>query len=267
MRTDKRVVVFQLAGLLVLPLLFTGCELLPDQQDSRGVKLSDAMHASATGDQHDLGGRGSQETYDSSDTSASSSASGGGIAMAAVSYEKSEFDWQMLADVSYWQPINSDFESISHITLTPLAIEDDHNMLGIYVGGADVQLKSGSLPAQATDRTWMLDAGLTYRYYLNHARNGLSPYATASLGFNMLSWSYRNRITAGGDSFQSDSLYGAEGMLAIGISTRRDYRLSAFAEIGIGGTAFAPVTVNGFDNDVFNDFGFILFKAGVSLKF
>jgi hypothetical protein len=106
-----------------------------------------------------------------------------------------------------------------------------------------------------------------YRRYFNNSRTALSPYLAASAGFTLLNWSYRSPVTADGETFQSDSLYGAEGTLAIGITTRRDYRFGAFAEAGIGGNAFAPVTVNGFDNDVFNDFGFFIFKVGVSLKF
>jgi len=186
---------------------------------------------------------------------------------AAVSYDKADYDWQMLADVSYALPIKSQFESLTHFTLTPVAIEDEHNLFGLYLGGADVQLKSCSLADRATDRTWMLESGLTYRFYFNHSRTALSPYVTASAGFNWFNWSYRSPVISDGETFHSDSLYGVEGTLAIGISTRRDYRVSVFAEAGIGGTVFAPVTVNGFDNDVFRSFGFVTFKAGLAVKF
>ncbi len=272
MRLDQRVSVFKPAFLLVLPLFLTGCEMLPDQQDSRDVKLSDAMQASASGDRHDLGGHSSSYNYSepgssSSSSQATDSSGGGGGTVTLVSYDKNEYDWQMAANTSYSLPINSDFESITHFTLTPLAYEDERNFLGLYVGGADVQLKSGSLADRATDRTWMLEAGLTYRLYLNSSRTALSPYFTTSLGFTMLNWSYRSPVTADGETFQSDALYGAEGTLAIGLSTRRDERVSFFGEAGIGGTLFAPVTVNGFDNDVFNNFGFLSFKAGMSVKF
>lgn len=255
--------------MLVLPVFLTGCVVLPDAGESRGVKLSDAMQASASGDQRDLGGRSSQETHSGASGQASVDVGSlfAGGEDAAVSYDKIEYNWQALADVSYSLPINSDFESITHFTLTPIAIEDERNCLGLYVGGAIVQLKAGSLPESAVNRTWMLETGLTYRRYLNSSRTALSPYLTTSLGFTMLNWSYHNQVTAGGDTFQSDSLYGAEGSLAIGISTRRDYRVSFFGEAGIGGTVFSDTTVNGFDNDVFHDFGFLAFKAGLSFKF
>ena len=255
----------------VLPLFLSGCVILPDEQEPRGVKLSDAMQASANGDRHDVGGHNSQDSFlDPTDTTTASTAAGSGsgaVMDAAVSYDKTDYDWEMLADVSYALPIKSQFESITRFTLTPIAIEDERNLFGFYIGGADFRLKSGSLADRATDRTWMLDAGLTYRYYFNHSRTALSPYVTASAGFNWFNWSYRNAVISDGEIFHSDSLYGAEGALAIGISTRRDYRVSAFAEAGIGGTVFAPVTVNGFDNDVFRNFGSVSFKAGLAVKF
>lgn len=228
------------------------------------------MNASATGNRHDLGGRHTREhDSDDNDSTEPSAIVSDMVAsgMDTVSYDKKEYHWQTLADVSYSLPINSDFAGITHFTLTPIAMEDERNMFGLYVGGADVQLKQGSLPQRAVDRSWMLETGLTYRRYLNSSRTSLSPYVATSVGFTMLSWSYRSPVTAGGDTFQSDSLYGAEGSLAIGVSTRRDYWLGGYAEVGVGGTIFGNTTVNEFDNDIFHNFGFLCVKAGVSVKF
>lgn len=62
-------------------------------------------------------------------------------------------------------------------------------------------------------------------------------------------------------------LNGAEGAIAIGISTRRDSRLGFLSEPGIGGTMFLWETNQGFDNDFFHNFGFRLARAGVNFKF
>ena len=125
----------------------------------------------------------------------------------------------------------------------------------------------GSLPDSAVDRSWMLESGLTYRRYLNSSRPAISPYISANVGYLLLNWSYHNQIYACGDAIQSDSLNGAEGSVAFGLSTRRDSRVSFYGEVGVGGTAFADTTNRGFINDVFHDFGFLSFKAGVSVKF
>jgi opacity protein-like surface antigen len=254
---------------LILPLLLAGCFTLPDSEPSRGVKLSDAMDSSVRGDHRDLGG--SRSAYDVSSSPEAgvpiTGGSGGGAEFIGASYDKNEYTWQLPADVSYAQPINSDFQGLTHFTLTPLAVEDEENFFGIYVGGAIVDLKPGSLPARAVDRTWMLETGLTFRHYFNSSRPAFSPYVTASVGYALLSWSYRNQIYAGGQAFQSDSLNAAEGSLAFGLSTRRDHHISLFGEAGIGGTAFADRTNHGFDNDVFHNFGFLTFKAGVCVRF
>lgn len=273
MQTDKWAVLFQLTFMLSMALLLPGCIILPDESESRGVKLSDAMKSSASGDQHNLGGSSSHESSSEyyimgeATSSEGDHSGGGGSDLAGASYDQSEYAWQGLFSVSYDTPLNSDFLGITHFTLTPVAIEDERNFLGLYIGGAAIQFKQGTLPAQAVSRTWMLDSGLTYRRYLNSSKTALSPYLSASAGFFLMSWSYRSQVFAGNEAIQSDSIDGAEGTIALGISTRRDSRLSFFGEVGIGGTAFSNTTTQGFDNDVFHDFGFLSVKAGLSLKF
>ena len=99
----KTINFLKMLTVVVLPLFLSGCVILPDEQESRGVKLSDAMQASANGDRHDVGGRSSQDCFpDPSETTTTSAAAGsgsGGVMDAAVSYDKADYDWQMLADV------------------------------------------------------------------------------------------------------------------------------------------------------------------------
>jgi hypothetical protein len=247
----------------ILPLLLSGCVNLPDDNGPRGVKLSDAMQSSANGDRHDLGGTSSTPEVQGTVTAGMS-----GIAdLTELDYDKPKYSFQIPFDVSYDMPLNSVFLGITHFTLTPLSYEDERNFFGLYVGGAAVQFQPGSLPDRAVDRTWMLDSGLSYRRHLNSSWPALSPYVTASAGFVMLNWHYKNSIEAGGDTISSDSLLGGEGMIGLGLSTKRNSRLSFFGEVGIGVTVFAGTTSQGFDNDVFNGFGFLSVKAGLSLKF
>jgi hypothetical protein len=257
----KKIIFLKLLTAMALPLLLSGC-ITPYEPESRGVKLSDAMQSSAKDDRQDLGGSSSHETSSTGDVAASDFAG-----FAGVSYNRSDYDWQALADVSYATPLNGDIQGITHFTLTPVSLEDERNFLGLYVGGAIVDLKPGSLPDRGVDQTWMLESGLTYRRYLNSSWTAISPYIAVSAGFVLLNWDYRNPVVAGGETIQSDSLEGMEGSVAIGISTRRDSRVSFFGEVGVGGTAFIDTTTQGFSNDVFSNFGFVSVKAGVSVKF
>ena len=255
----------RLAFALAVPLFFSGCTL-PGESASRGVKLSDAMQASANNDRHDLGGDSSRDTSSDVDVHVAGDTAAGADFVGA-SYDKKDYTWQVPVDVSYALPINSDFAGITHFTLTPLSIEDEENFVGVYVGGALVDFKSGSLPARAVDQTWMLETGLTVRHYLNSSRTAFSPYLAASAGYALLYWDYRNPVIADGDTISSDCLSAVEGSVAFGISTRRDKWVTLFGEAGIGGTVFWSTTNQGFDNDVFHSFGFLSVKAGLSVKF
>ena len=151
--------------------------------------------------------------------------------------------------------------------MTPASLENDHNFFGVYVGGAIVEFESGSLPDLATKCPWMLEAGLAYRRYLNHPRTFLSPYFTARVGYQMLAWDYRSPIVVGNETIHGDFLNGVEGYVGFGVSTMRDSHWGLFGEVGVGGTAFLGATNHGFDNDVFEDFAFVSFKVGLSIKF
>jgi hypothetical protein len=257
-----------LALLTATSLLLSGC-LLSSDHESRGVNLSDAMNASASGDRSDLGGQRSNYHYEDSGTASSDSDSGssGGVDAEFVTYDKHEYAWQIPVDIRYEVPFSGDFERLTHITLTPIAFESEEAFLGLYLGGARVDFESGSLPDQATDSAWMAEAGLALRLYLNSSRNGLSPYVGCSVGYQVLVWDYRNPIFVGGDVIDSDYLSGIEGTLVLGVSTRRDSHFSVFGEVGVGATVFLCETGQGFENDVFDDFGFVSVKAGVSFKF
>ena len=187
--------------------------------------------------------------------------------MLGATYDERDHRWQILADVSYSIPFDKEIEGITHFTLTPVCLEDERNFLGVYLGGAAVEFKSGSLPDDATKDAWTFELGLTYRRYLNSSRTAISPYFGANLGYVLFGWNYRSPITSGGDRIKYDLLSGGEGAAVFGISTRRDKPLSVFGEVGLGGTFFGDQTAHDFKNDVFDGYGFFSVRAGVSFKF
>jgi hypothetical protein len=83
----------------------------------------------------------------------------------------------------------------------------------------------------------------------------------------MLNWDYRNPVYVDGGSVQSDSLAGAGGYVGFGIAFKRNSHLSFFGEADFGGTAFVSQTMEGFDNDVFSNYGYFTVKAGLCVKF
>ena len=245
-----------------LALLLAGCV---EPSGDRGVKLSGAMKASAQGSHSDIDGGSNVGSYDNDNDGPSVAL--GANSLLGANYAKRDFGYQLLADVSYQRPLNGPINSMTRFTLTPIAVEDEHNFIGLYIGGGTVDLKTDSLANQAIKDVWTFDAGMNYRYFIGPSWTGFCPYLGCSLGGTILEWTYRHAVVAGGDSISSDNLGGAEGTVSFGFATQRDRRLSAFAEAGVGGTVFYDTTTQGFENDVFNDFGYLFVKAGLSLKF
>jgi hypothetical protein len=255
--------------LLAMSFLLSGCIILSGERSSRGTNLSEAMESSAQGGGEPLSGSGSGSYSDvgvAADEDTTTSIIAGGD-VTTVQYDKRDYVWQLPVDVAYSMPFSGDIRALTHFTISPLSFESEENLLEVYVGGATVAYVSGSLPDRATKSPWMFESGLTFRHYLNHSRTALSPYIAARVGYELLNWTYRNAIVADGDTIRGDSLDGVEGYVGFGVSTRRDYRLSAFGEAGVGGTAFACTSWQGFDNDVFASFGYVSIKVGMSLKF
>ena len=250
-------------------LMLTGC-LSDTYQSSRGVSLSQAMQSSASGGKEPLHGTESTETYSSigadSAVSGPASAGSGGDAM-LVSYNNNEYNWQALADVAYSVPFSGDIQSLTRFTITPASVEDERNYFGVFLSGDIVNLRSGSLPNLAINNTSMLEAGLAYRRYLTPAHTFISPYVTASVASQLLAWDYRNPINVNGDPIQSDSLEGLGGYAGFGVAIKRNSHLSFFGEAGFGGTVLMGETTQGFNNDVFHNFGYFSVKAGLCVKF
>ena len=255
-------------GLPLSSLFASGLDTEAD--DSRGVKLSDAMDSAAKGDKRDLGGEDSSSSSDS-DCDDDESDGSGWVALLGqfhgASYKKTEYFWQLPFEVRYSVPFSGDIRGLTHFTLTPFSVEDEKIFLGLYIGGAIVDLQPGSLPERATEDLWMFETGLTFRWYLNRSHTALSPYLAGSIGFQSLGWDYRNPIVAGGDTIEDDNLGGINGYAGLGVSTKRDSHISFFAEVGVGGTGFGKTTREGFDNDVFDAFGSLAVKAGLTFRF
>jgi hypothetical protein len=189
------------------------------------------------------------------------------ISSFGAEYDKSEFSWMMSAEIRHAATFGGDIKRLTHITLTPLAIEEEEFSLGLFVGAANVEYDSGSGPDLLTDDPWMLEAGLAARAYFNKSRNGLSPYLGFSLAYQLLVWDYRTPVIVNGNTYDNNALSGVEGTVSVGITTLRDNYVAVFGEVGVGGTVFICNTWQGFRNDLFNDFGFMFVKAGITFKF
>jgi hypothetical protein len=227
------------------------------------------MKASASGSTAPVPGSGYSDThtYVNVDVNVAATAGSGGGA-AAASHADGDFRMQVPVDVAYSIPFNGEFQSITRFTITPICLENDRGSIGLFLSGDIVDLNPGSLPASAIDNAWMLEAGIAGRLYLNPAHAFISPYFSANLALQDLFWDYRNPVyTSDGGVIQSDTLLGMGGYAGFGVAFYRSSHLNLFGEAGFGGTVFVDQTGQGFNNDVFHDFGYFSVKAGLCVKF
>lgn len=257
--------------MLATVFTLTGCITDFDQEDGhepRGVSLSQAMQTSANGGgqvpaRHESGGG---QEYAGTDSNSETPLTGLGF-LSLVSYDDRDYTLQVPFDVSYAVPFGGNIQSLTRFTLTPVSVEDEHHFLGLFLSGDTVKMRPGSLPDRALDNSWMFEGGIAYRYYFNKAHTFLSPYVSASAAYQVLTWNYRNAIIVNGDTITSDSLNGAGAYAGLGVAINRESHLSFFGEAGVGGTVFVNDTYQGFNNDVFSDYGYFSLKVGLSLKF
>lgn len=270
MAGDKTISFLKLGTLLLASFALTGC-LFDEGYESPGGSrgsLSQAMQSSASGSTEPVHSSRSTETYPPVDANvnvAVAAGSGGGMTKADAGRD---YTAQVPMDVAYAVPFNGEFQSITRFTLTPLCLENDRSSIGLFLSGDIVGLKPGTLPDNAIENAFMLEAGIAGRLYLNPAHAFISPYFSANISYQVLFWDYRNPVyTDDGSEIQSDALQGMGGYVGFGIAFYRGSHVNLFGEAGVGGTAFTDTTAQGFDNDVFHNFGYFTVKAGLCIKF
>lgn len=246
-------------------LLLTGC--FGGHSASRGIPLSEAMAASASGSSANLASSNSHREATHSHGSEMS------VTLAAETDGPSDvvsdyFDgWLISGAAEEVIPISNDIRNISRFELTPLAVQDEENYAGAYVGWGDVRFRSGSFPDRAVTDTWLLDVGLVGRHYFTPPKTFISPYITGGVFGQIMFWDYRTPLVLGGEIIQSDSIYGGGGFVGFGLAAARKEHLGIFIEARLGFSLYDNATTQGFYNNVLDDYGFVSVRAGVSIGF
>jgi hypothetical protein len=243
--------------------------------------LSDAMKAAASGDRTPIAGSHSGHS-DHSDYSDDNDSLAGSIFSSifeglvegiienfhGARYSDREYFWQLPVDTEYVAPLNGSIRGITRFSITPLSLEGEGAFFGFYFNGGIVDMKPNTLPDTGTSMGWTVGCGAAFRYYFVKSKKPFNPYLSARVGWQELNWDYRHPIVLGsGETVSSDSLSGLDSYVGFGIVYHRSEWFSLYGEVGFGGTFFSDETPLGFHNDVFNDYGYLSVKAGLSLKF
>jgi hypothetical protein len=172
----------------------------------------------------------------------------------------------MPIDASYLFPLNGPIASVARFSISPM-LAGKRDALGVYVAGGFADLQNGSLADRGANNLDMIELGLTYRHYFTRPQTFFSPYVTASMGLQGWQWNYRNSLLVDGETVDGDGLAAFTGNVGLGLAIRPNHRCSLFTEVDFGGVAFAGETGQGFHNDVFDNFGYVSVKAGLTFKF
>jgi hypothetical protein len=250
-------------------LLLTGCLFEGEYGSSgsgRGVSLSKAMEASASGSREPLHGSGSGGSSYGGTRADVVVATGSGSESALPDTWLQDHGVGFPVDAAYLVPFNGEFRSIQKYTLTVCA-EGDRANIGIFLAGDAMELKPGTLADSAIKNPWMLEAGVSGRVYFNPAHAFISPYVTANVALQCMFWHYRSPVYVDGNEINADSLPGVGGYAGFGVAFNRSKQWGFFGEAGVGGTVFTDLTGQGFGNDVFDNFGYFSVKVGLDIKF
>jgi hypothetical protein len=179
---------------------------------------------------------------------------------------KREVTWTMPLAASYGIPFHGDITSVPELSVGIMV--GKRTSLGFYLDGGIPGFRKGSLLDRGAKNPSIFGGGFLFRHYLTRSHTFLSPYLTASVGFQGWFWDYRNSIVVDGDRVVDDILGASTGYAGFGVATKRKARCSVFIEAGAGGTIFFDKTREGFQNDnVFGDFGYAAVKTGLNFRF
>lgn len=252
---------------ILASLLLSGC--FGGHSASRGIPLSEAMAASVAGNSADLANNESARTasYYARESRHSLTL----VGEAEVASDKRpapvEDEFMIAFAAEEVLPLGSDIRSISRLELIPLALQDEENYVGFYIGGGTVEFRSDSFLDRAITDSWLLDVGLLGRHYFTPPKTFLSPYFTGGIFGQILFWDYRTPVNVGGQIIHSDSITAGGGFVGVGLAVARKEHLGLFIETRLGLTLYDEATMRGFYNDVFDGYGFFSVRAGVNFKF
>ena len=173
--------------------------------------------------------------------------------------------WHRLSEGGYQVPLGANMNTSKAFTATPLSYQDEHNFLGLGLGGTSVKMKS-AVADNSTMDPHLLQSGLVYRRFLNGPEAFLSPYLSAGANLQTLVRDYRDSVAAPQTGNPNDS-WGMDGYAGLGLAFGNYRRLNFFGEADVGGTS--PLLQNNqrFNAGVLGNAGYMGMKAGLNLHF
>ena len=145
---------------------------------------------------------------------------------------------------------------------------NEHISLDAVFSGGVVELKRGSFADSQAHQPFFMELGILWQYHFTNPKAALQPYFAAGASLLWMSWEYRSPVdTKNYGLITRDYLEGADGYAGLGLSLRLRKHLNLFGEIDAGGVGFLPNTYFDVHNNLFENFGYVGFRGGLSLTF
>jgi hypothetical protein len=168
---------------------------------------------------------------------------------------------------NYWRTYGGDYTSLSELRISLEARSGEHHGFSAFVLAGALALEDGSRADRAVHMPLLLGWGVGYRYYFTRKHTFVRPYVAAEATFLWMYWDYKDDVVSSGNTCGSDSVEGAGAYLGAGVLVGSSKVLSVFGEIGAGGVTFLGTTHCDLKNDLFDSFGYVGVKAGVTFWF
>ncbi|MGO9585202.1 MAG: hypothetical protein ACLP2Y_03195 [Limisphaerales bacterium] len=165
-------------------------------------------------------------------------------------------------------PLNGDYRWLMPATLSFGKMLDEHNALEAVLGGGVIELKPGSQADAQAHQPSFLELGIAWQYHFAARDAPWRPYITAGASLIWMTWEYRNQVDSPNFGvITRDYLEGIDGYAGLGLSLHLLKHLDCFGEIDAGGVGFLSTTYSGEHNNLFQNFGYVGVRGGLSLTF
>ena len=170
--------------------------------------------------------------------------------------------------LGYRRPLNGDYDWLMPATISFGKMLNEHISLDAVFSGGVVELKRGSFADSQAHQPFFMELGILWQYHFTNPKAALQPYFAAGASLLWMSWEYRSPVdTKNYGLITRDYLEGADGYAGLGLSLRLRKHLNLFGEIDAGGVGFLPNTYFDVHNNLFENFGYVGFRGGLSLTF
>ena len=176
-------------------------------------------------------------------------------------------DMHIVLAADHRRVFGGDYSSLSEVRIGVEFFEGRHVGFGMFAVAGVLELEEGSAVRAVAHTPLILGWGIGGHYHFTPRKTFLRPYVIASLSWLWMNWSYREDVSTGGETVDSDSKQGLDGYAGVGLLVGSNKRLNLFGEIGAGGVVFYGTTEHEVNNDLFDDFGYVGVKAGLRIRF